>query len=171
MIFMLVVLFCYSTKTVYLLKPFFENFWLITGTYIVFSTIQIAYTNPSFYFGEQSVSIKYPMLFGWKDFEVNYDEIKLATFRHELFQRNFLSRNIWFTFIIQPVLLILIPYEYKWMKIETSKTKHLLFCFGLEFDYFSNNNDIRFETLKSAFTQRGVKTLWTETDDISFQNN
>lgn len=97
--------------------------------------------------------------------------LKLATFRHELFQRNFLNQNRWFTFIIQPVLLILIPYEYKWMKIATSKTRHLLFCFGLEFGYFSNYNDIRFETLKSAFTERGVKTLWTETDDISFQNN
>lgn len=171
MLFTLVLLFCYSTKATYLLKLFFENFWLITGIYILFSIVQIAYTNPSFYFDEQSVAVKYPTLFRWKDFELNYDEIKLATFRHELFQRNALSQNIWFIFILLPVLQILIPSEYKWMKIETTKTKHLLFCFGLEFDYFSNHNDIRFETLKSAFTKRGVKTLWTATDDICFQND
>ncbi len=168
---MVVIFFCYLTRIEYLLKPFFDNFWIIAVLYTVYSFILISYTNPSFYFTDNSVLVKYPILFRWKDFELNYNDIELATFRHELFETKFLSESELFTFVIKPALFLFIPPEYKWMQIKTYKTKRTLYCFGLEFDYFSNHDDIRFETLKLEFARRGVRTLWTETDGVGFEND
>jgi hypothetical protein len=111
------------------------------------------------------------MLFRWKDFEVNYEEIQLALFRHEPFQSKFFDNRPGLTLLLRLVVNLVVPIEYKWMKLETPTKKYLVFCFGLEYDYFDNCDDILFETLKLAFSERGVKTLWTETDDFYFQND
>lgn len=65
---------------------------------------------------------------------------------------------------------IFIPIEYKWIRLETKGEQIRIFCFGLEFDYYDNSDDVLFEDLKLEMKKRGISTKWTKTDDPYFSN-
>lgn len=150
----------------------FQYVVLVVNAYLLLATILISYTNPTFIFNDRSLIIKHHFLFKWLDKDLSYSSIRQATFKHES------QGNTWFNisyfgwlleFFYDITLGLLFPYEHKWVKIETAEQTFLIFCYGLEYDYYDNFEEIRFEHLKLEFESHKIPSKWTPNNDPYFQ--
>ena len=73
--------------------------------------------------------------------------------------------------VLQFLLQIIFPWEYKWILIRMKNGKeHKFYFFGLNYDFYENVGEILFEDMFIALAERGIKVKWKSTKDKYFKD-
>ena len=129
---------------------------------IITTPFYIALTNNDFKFFRDRVEISPSVLNFRKTKKIEYKKITKVIVKHEAREHPIKEWLMCIVFLFIPMI------EYKWVKIITAERTYTFFCFGLEYDYYDNHDDILMEDLFNAFAGRVPNTSWTKTDDPYF---
>ena len=135
---------------------------LFTVCYILLTYIYLAKTNTDFIVLDDRIEMVNNLPFFKKKTVLPFNEIKSIVFRHEWtesLQEKIKPRTLGFI-ITEYLVSAFFPYDYKWIKFTTDRSYTFL-CFGLEFDYFDNNDEALIEGLFYKLAACGIDVRWT----------
>jgi hypothetical protein len=132
-----------------LLIPYFFGIYLYAGLF-----------NNDIIVDNSKIEIVNSIPFFRKRVSFDYSAIKSITLRHdwtETFGRRIKSNRV--RYVLSQLTQIFLPYNYKWIKIETYR-KFRFFCFGIDFDYYNNDGPL-FEDVYKALRRKHKSVKWT----------
>ena len=154
------------------LIPFQIGFWGIIIIYVFLFILQIFYTNSDLKIEEKEIIIQSSLIKGGRKKKFKKDEIKEIIFKDE-WSETFMNKK--YNSIIRIVfvdffLVWFIPWEYKWIQIETNKNQRFkYYFFGMNYDFYDNAGEVLFEDMFIELAKRNIKVRWNSTKDIYFE--
>ncbi len=148
--------------------------WLIyTGAitaYVIIAYLYVAITNHDIIVYEERVELinRMPLFKKHKIFLIK--EIKSVAFKHEWTETVLANiKPIGLRIILVNFIMpIFIPSEYKWIEICTSK-KFKFYCFGIDTDMYDNPKPY-FEELFIDLSEKQIAVSWTNSSDSYYDN-
>ena len=154
------------------LIPFQLGLWEITIIYLFLFLVQIFLTNNDLRIEEKEIMIQSSLVKRLRYKRFKKDEIEEIIFKDEWGER-FINKkyaSIIRYVILNFILYWFIPWEYKWIKIKTkNKQQFKYFFFGMNYDFYSNSEEILFEDMFVELAKKNIKVKWQSTDDIYFK--
>jgi hypothetical protein len=136
-----------------LLVPYFLGIYVYAGLFN--NDIQVDNTK---------IEIINTVPFFKKRISFDYSNIKIITLRHdwtETFGKTIKSKRL--KYILSKLTQTFLPYNYKWIKIETDK-EHKFYCFGIDYDYYDNDGPL-FEDVYKTLRRKHKSVRWTNDTD------
>ncbi|MEZ5044711.1 MAG: hypothetical protein R2828_32745 [Saprospiraceae bacterium] len=154
------------------LIPFQIGFWGIVIIYVFLFILQIFYTNNDLKIEDKEIIIQSSLIKGMRKKKFQKDEIREILFKDE-WSEPFMNkkydsmvRYIFLNFF----LMWFIPWEYKWIQIETNKNQRFrYYFFGMNYDFYDNSEEVLFEDMFMELAKRNIKVRWKSTKDIHFE--
>lgn len=145
-----------------------ENKLLVLIILGVFISLYLGKTNNDFLLKDDSLIVKsrVPLLKREKQFPLS--KIRKVVISSE-WSENIFKKQLIGTprfIIVNFMLALFFPHDYKWVKvIDSNGNSFLYYCFGLEFDYYDNYEDIRIEHLFEDLKAKGISVSWSNPND------
>ena len=148
------------------LIPFEIGFWTVVMAYLFLFIIQIFITNNDLIIEGDEIII-HPSLFkSLREKRFQKDEISKIIFKDEWsesFMNNRPTSIIRFV-IVHFILMLFIPWEYKWITISTKNNQNFkYFFFGLNYDFHDNAEEVLFEDMFIELAKRNINVQWKST--------
>lgn len=137
--------------------------------YLLSLYIYLGKTNFDFTLSNDEIKITNRLPFFQKTEFIKLKDIHRVLFKHDWNDTyNIQPNRSYFMKQLYNLLRTFIPYDLKWIKVTTDKTRKYN-CYGIEFDYWDNEG-LLIEDLFLELSEKGICVEWTDDTDKYFKH-